>query len=430
MRRYPEYKESGVEWIGEIPSYWQTATIKHLTRNLDGKRIPLSGEVRADQKHIYPYYGANGVIDYVEDYIFEGEHILIGEDGAPFFDKTREVSLLASGKFWVNNHCHILKNIGTSEARFIVRCLNCVDYFEYITGSTRDKLTQADLNRIKIPIPSYQEQVQIADFLDRKTGQIDELVRIKERQIELLKEYRTSLINQTVTKGLDPDVEMKPSGVEWIGEIPKHWTMTRLKYLGESIIGLSYKPGDVTDNKNGTLVLRASNIQDGKPSFLDNVYVNIEVDEKLRLKEGDILICSRSGSRDLIGKNITITKKLEDLTFGVFMTVFRTKFFRFVSYFLNSEVFKNQSGLFLTATINQLTLDTLNNFLICFPTDAGEQAQIADFLDRKTGQIDELIPAEGRKVELLKEYRESLIFEAVTGKIDVRGDAVTESSAV
>ena len=212
--------------------------------------------------------------------------------------------------------------------------------------------------------------------------------------------------------------EYKESGVEWIGAIPKHWTMTRLKYLGESIIGLSYKPENVTDDKNGTLVLRASNIQNGKPSFLDNVYVNAEVDEKLRLRAGDILICSRSGSRELIGKNMTITKKLEGITFGVFMTVFRTKFFRFISHFLNSQVFKNQSGLFLTTTINQLTINTLNNFLICFPTDEGEQAQIANFLDRKTGQIDELIRIKERRIELLQEQRTALINQAVTKGLD------------
>ena len=198
-----EMKPSGVEWIGQIPSYWQTATVKYLTENLDGKRIPLSSEVRADQKQIYPYYGANGVIDYVEDYIFEGEYILIGEDGAPFFDKKREVSLLVSGKFWVNNHCHILKSVGTSDARFIVHCLNSVEYFEYITGSTRDKLTQADLNRIKIPIPSYLEQTQIADFLDHKTKQIDELIAAEHQKIELLKEYRQSLISEVVTGKID-----------------------------------------------------------------------------------------------------------------------------------------------------------------------------------------------------------------------------------
>ena len=212
--------------------------------------------------------------------------------------------------------------------------------------------------------------------------------------------------------------EYKNSGVEWIGAIPKHWTMTRLKYLGESIIGLSYKPENVTDDKNGTLVLRASNIQNGKPSFLDNVYVNAEVDEKLRLKAGDILICSRSGSRELIGKNMTITTKLEGITFGVFMTVFRTKFFRFISHFLNSQVFKNQSGLFLTTTINQLTINTLNNFLICFPTDEGEQAQIANFLDRKTIQIDELICIKERRIELLQEKRTVLINQVVTKGLD------------
>ena len=213
--------------------------------------------------------------------------------------------------------------------------------------------------------------------------------------------------------------EYKNSGVEWIGEIPKHWTMTRLKYLGESIIGLSYKPEDVTDEESGTLVLRASNIQNGKPLFLDNVYVNVEVDEKLRLKEGDILICSRSGSRALIGKNITITKELEGLTFGVFMTVFRTKFFSFISYFLNSQVFKNQSGLFPTTTINQLTIDTLNNFFICFPRDEREQAQIAAFLDRKTQQIDELIHIKERLIELLQEKRTVLINQAVTKGLDL-----------
>lgn len=153
-----EMKPSKMAWIGKIPCHWQTTKIKYLTENLDGKRIPLSSEVRSGQKRTYPYYGANGVIDYVEDYIFEGDYILIGEDGAPFFAKKKDVSFLANGKCWVNNHCHVLRNIGASEARFVVYCLNAVDYTHYITGSTRDKLTQADLNRIEIAMPSLPEQ--------------------------------------------------------------------------------------------------------------------------------------------------------------------------------------------------------------------------------------------------------------------------------
>ena len=325
MKRYPEYKESPVGWIGKIPNYWQTATIKHLTKNLDGKRIPLSGEMRAEQEKIYPYYGANGVIDYVEDYIFEGEHILVGEDGAPFFDKTRGVSLLASGKFWVNNHCHILKNIGTSDARFIVHCLNSVDYFEYITGSTRDKLTQADLNRIKIPVPTYQEQCQIANFLDRKTEQIDELIRIKEQRIELLQEQCTALINQVVTKGLAPNVEMKQSGVEWIGKIPTHWKVKRLKHVAKIL------PSNVDKH------IYPDEVQVRLCNYTD-VYYNdyITVDTVLKkgsckesefakfaLRKGDVIITKDSETPDDIGVPTYVKDDLDHVVCGYHLTMIR-----------------------------------------------------------------------------------------------------------
>ena len=429
MRCYPEYKESDAEFIGEIPKDWNTMRCAHLFEVKHIKKT--SGEINLS---VYRDYGV------IKRDSRDDNYNRVSED-------TSNYKLVEPGDFVFNKMKCWQGSLGVSEYRGIVSPSYTVcepkrhfhgKYFHYLLRSQpyiqefnrlsygvrigQWELRFEDLKDIVIPYPPLSEQTQIVNFLDRKTGQIDELIRIKERRIELLQEQRTTLINQAVTKGLAPNVEMKPSGVEWIGEIPKRWTITRLKYLGESIIGLSYKPEDVTDDKNGTLVLRASNIQNGKPSFLDNVYVSAEVDEKLYLKEDDILICSRSGSRELIGKNITITKELEGVTFGVFMTIFRTKFFRFISYFLNSQVFKNQSGLFLTSTINQLTINTLNNFLISFPTDEREQAQIADFLDHKTEQIDELVAAEQRKIELLKEYRQSLISEAVTGKIDVRSE--------
>ena len=419
MRHYPEYKESGVEWIGETPGHWETKAVWMMFRL--GRGRVISNEEMGAHPGQYPVYSSQtedeGVMGYIDTYDFDGDYITWTTDGA----KAGTV-FYRTGQFNCTNVCGtLLPRNQNLDLRFFHHALNIVTS-RFVRYDINPKLMNNVMAKIRVQVPPVAEQRAIANFLNRKTEQIDELIRIKGRRIELLQEQRTALINQTVTKGLDPNVEMKPSGVEWIGEIPKHWTITRLKYLGESIIGLSYKPEDVTDDKNGTLVLRASNIQNGKPSFLDNVYVNAEVDEKLYLKEDDILICSRSGSRELIGKNITITKELEGITFGVFMTIFRTKFFRFISYFLNSQVFKNQSGLFLTSTINQLTINTLNNFLISFPTDEREQAQIADFLDHKTQQIDELIAAEQRKIELLKEYRQSLISEAVTGKIDVRNE--------
>ena len=427
MKCYPEYKESGVEWIGEIPVHSKVKRLKYIA-DLNMGQSPPSEEYNSDQLGT-PFLQGNAEFGphHPTPKIYCPTAKKHANPGDILLSVRAPVGAInvADQEYGIGRGlCAIRPRTNQLEHRYAKYLLEVVRTELYVvaTGSTYDAVTVDEVSNMTCVVPPISEQIQIADFLDRKTEQIDELIRIKERRIELLQEQRTVLINRTVTKGLDPNVEMKPSGVEWIGEIPKHWTMTKLKYLGESIIGLSYKPEDVTDDKNGTLVLRASNIQNGKPSFLDNVYVNAEVDEKLRLKAGDILICSRSGSRELIGKNMTITKKLEGITFGVFMTVFRTKFFRFISHFLNSQVFKNQSGLFLTTTINQLTINTLNNFLICFPTDEGEQAQIATFLNHRTQQIDELIAAEQRKIELLKEYRQSLISEVVTGKVDVRSE--------
>ena len=206
----------------------------------------------------------------------------------------------------------------------------------------------------------------------------------------------------------------KDSGVEWLGDIPSHWDKIKLKYKGDVIIGLSYKPDDVVNENEGTLVMRSSNIQNGKPNFDDNVYVKTEISDKLTTKEGDILICSRNGSRRLIGKNCLITKDIEGMTWGVFMTMYRSPYSKYMYWLLNSPIFKSQSGLFLTSTINQLTVSTLENMVLPFTENIDEQQQIVSFLDTKTSLIDSLIEKTQRKIELLKEKRTSLINEVVT----------------
>jgi len=192
-------KDSGIEWLGEIPEGWTVRRLKYVAQNFDNVRVPLSAEERGQVEGSCPYYGATGIIDYVNDYLFDGEYLLIGEDGAPFFSENEDVAFIAKGKFWVNNHAHILKTYENSDIRFIMHSLNCVDYKEYITGSTRDKLTQSDLSCIVIPLPPLLEQQAIANFLDQKTVRIDELIKKNERLIELLKEYRQALISNVVT---------------------------------------------------------------------------------------------------------------------------------------------------------------------------------------------------------------------------------------
>ena len=199
MKRYEQYKPSGVEWIGEIPEHWYIKKLNFIADNLDKNRIPLSSSERSVKQGEYPYYGATGIIDHIDEYIFDGEYVLIGEDGAPFFQKNRDVAFVASGKFWVNNHAHILRTREGYLPKVIAHQLNCVDYREYITGSTRDKLTQDELNEIRLINIPKEEQATIVDYLDRKTDQIDDVISKTNHEIELLQEYRTALISEAVT---------------------------------------------------------------------------------------------------------------------------------------------------------------------------------------------------------------------------------------
>lgn len=210
----------------------------------------------------------------------------------------------------------------------------------------------------------------------------------------------------------------KDSGIEWIGEIPSHWDSTKLKFLGESIIGIIYSPDDVVNEGEGILVLRSSNIQDGKLAFEDNVFVNKTIKEKYLTKEGDILVCARNGSAHLVGKSAFISKEYAGLTFGAFMSIVRSDLDKFLYYFFNSQIFKAQTGLFSTSTINQLTSDTLNNMFISVPSEKKEQTSIAYYLDRKTAEIDTLIADKKRLLELYEEEKTAVINQAVTKGVD------------
>lgn len=221
----------------------------------------------------------------------------------------------------------------------------------------------------------------------------------------------------------------KPSGIEWIGEIPEEWQVIRLKYIGESIIGLTYSPNEIT-TEGGILVLRSSNIQEKKLCFDDNVYVDKDIPQRLIVKSGDIVICSRNGSSDLIGKCTIVDKENEGCTFGAFMTVFRSKYNRFIEYVFNSTIFEYQKSSFLTTTVNQLTIGNLNNFIIALPPLPMQQT-IINYLDKKCSEIDKVIEDKQKQNVLLKDHRKAVIYEAVTGKLAIKNDnLVTQSSDI
>ena len=237
---YPAYRPSGVEWLGDVPAHWEVKRLAWLTECLDGQRVPLNAQERNSMSGKYPYWGANSIVDYIDRWLFDEELVLLGEDGAPFFDGNREVAFAVNGKIWVNNHAHVLRPKPQVHPKFLASVLNCVDYRAFIDGSTRDKLTQGDMNTIPIQFPPPDEQRAISAFLDRETGRIDTLVSSKERLIELLQEKRTAVITRAVTRGLDPNAPMKDSGVEWLGGIPAHWEVKRLKHLAQCALAQGY----------------------------------------------------------------------------------------------------------------------------------------------------------------------------------------------
>ena len=208
--------------------------------------------------------------------------------------------------------------------------------------------------------------------------------------------------------------KMKPSGIDWIGDVPEGWGIVRVKYTGWYRNGLTYAPDDVCDEDEGVLVLRSSNIQGGKLDYADSVYVNKTIPRELMTRVDDIVICSRNGSSDLIGKNAIVNDK-RVMTFGAFMMTYRVEsyFPRFAYWMLNSCVFKYYRSLFATSTVNQLTGADFGNITVPVPP-LDEQKRIAAKLDRLCGRVDELADNIKGEIAALQEYRKSLITECVT----------------
>ena len=193
-------KDSGIEWIGKISQRFVLRRLKEIVRILDEYRKPITSDLRNQNAEIlYDYYGASGVIDKIDGYTIDDHVMLIGEDGANLRMRNLPLMYEVKGKAWINNHAHILKPKKDTDFYFLFYCLESMDINPYITGSAQPKLSQENLKNILLPIPPFKEQQQIADYLDKKCAEIDDLIKLKEQKIEKLKEYKKSLIYEYVT---------------------------------------------------------------------------------------------------------------------------------------------------------------------------------------------------------------------------------------
>ena len=412
MRRYPEYKESGVDFIGEIPAHWESKRLSHVSTIFKGgtPKRNVDRYFQGDLPWARPVdiTALKGAL-YIDDTEIHISEEALDNSGAR---RLPAGTVLLTSRATIGETAITTVPIATNQgfANFVCNegLLNIylLYYLQAIkdllislgSGSTYLEVTKGTLVGVRIILPPLSEQIQIAEFLDRKTEQIDELIRIKEQQIELLQEQRTALINQVVTNGLDPNVEMKPSGVEWIGEIPRHWNLSMLKYTARLVYGDTL----ISENRQNGVV----------PVYGSNGIIDTHSSANTL---SPAIIVGRKGS---LGKI-----QYSDVSCFVIDTAYfidrRTshvnlRWLYYILHALKLERFRNS----VLPGLNRE--DTEGQYVPLITTE--EQIQIANFLDRKTEQIDELVSEEHRKIELLKEYRQSLISEAVTGKIDVRNE--------
>jgi len=418
FKPYPAYKPSGVEWLGEIPAHWEVRKLAWLSDCLDGRRIPLNAEERSQMQGEYPYWGANSVVDYVGRWLFDEELVLLGEDGAPFFERTKSVAFRVTGKIWVNNHAHVIRPGQHIDAAFLAHVLNCVDYRAFIDGSTRDKLTQGDMNSIPIQCTAMSEQRTIAAFLDRETGRIDALVAKKKRLIELLQEKRTALITRAVTKGLDPNVTMKDSGVEWLGEIPEHWMIEENRWL--------FREADLRSQLGEEELLTVSHItgvtrRSEKP---DVTMIEAESHEGYKICRADQLAINTMwawmGALGVARENGMVSP-----SYNVYRFISADLDPCYYDYLCRiplhiADIIRHSKGIWRSRL--RLYPEAFFDIFTPLPPKP-EQEAIAVILDRETARIDALVAKVRDAIERLKELRTALISAAVTGKIDVREEA-------
>ena len=414
MKKYDNYKDSGVEWIGKIPEHWDVKKLKFISKICNGQ----DQKAVIDDNGIYPIYGSGGIFGKAKSFLFDQPSVLLGRKGT--IDKPQYVV----EPFWTVDTSYYTKIKDGFSTRLFYYLCTTINFELYKYGSAIPSMTQGHLNEIKFSIPNtLDEQTAIANYLDRKTTQIDTLITKKEQFISLLQEERTAVINQAVTKGLDPKVKMKDSGIEWLGEIPEHWKLMRVGSLSQCITGFAFK-SDNFSFENGIKIVRGDNVTENSLRWGDKTrYWNeySEVLDRFQLQKNDIVI-GMDGSK--VGKNYAYVEE-KDLPLLLVQRVARIRsnselIAKWIHFNIGTYNFKYYINLSKTdPAIPHITLKNITSYPICIP-DINELNLIIEKLNSKLEKLDETLKKSKQEIELLKEYKTALISEVVTGKVDVR----------
>jgi type I restriction enzyme S subunit len=408
-RAYPNYKDSGIDWLGRVPEHWEAKRIKNIFKVFNGS-TPSSNVIEywyGDIVWVTPEDLGNLNTDSLTE-----SNRRISEEGYRSCGTTLvpKGSLLLSTRAPIGNLAIAGVDLCTNQGcrSLVFRGPNTGRYFFYFLsaarqelesfgqGSTFKELSKSKLEVVLLVYPSIPEQHSIALFLDRETSKIDALIAKKEQLIRMLEEKRTALISHTVTKGLDPDVPMRDSGIEWIGEIPEHWDVKRFKYVLLLSRGVDLPAESFVD---GPYPVCGSN---GVIGYHDN-YTTV----------GPSITVGRSGS---VGEVNYVDGNFWAHNTALYVVKFYDAVPRFSYYLLLSIDLKSLSDGSAVGTLNR---NYIHDLFIAVPPIKEQQA-IASYLDRETSKLYSLISKIREHIARLREYRTALISAAVTGKIDVR----------
>jgi type I restriction enzyme S subunit len=415
--RYPKYKRSGVEWLGEVPEHWEATRLKNLFELM--KRTPVEGDeivtafrdgqvtlrlnrrvdgfTNAIQEHGYQRVLPNDLVIHAMD-AFAGA---IGvSDSAGKSTPVYSVCRPRHEDTVVHYFGRLLRHVALS------------GYINSLAKGIRERSTEFRWNEagnLIVPIPTYREQHAIASFLDRETAKIDALIAEQQRLIELLQEKRQAVISHAVTKGLNPDAPMKDSGIEWLGEVPAHWEVERLKFLCDVQTGEK-------DTENA--------VEGGEFPF----FVRSQTVERIDSMAFDCEAVLTAGDGVGVGKVFHYHVGPFNFHQRVYMmNNFRQITGRFLFHYLRENFYKVALEGAAKSTVDSLRRPMFMNFPVTVPA-AAEQHAIIDEIERKSEQYGNLILAANEAIALLQERRSALISAAVTGQIDVRGLAPKEAA--
>ena len=442
MKKYDEYKDSGVAWIGEVPKHWEVGKLKHCSHIVLGKMLMTSPPRGSEGSYTLEKYLKSKNVGWLQLFL-EEDNI----DEMWFNQYEKSIYKLQENDIVMNEggdigkvscwrgtdfDCYIQNSINKItadynrvDAGFLcywLYNLSSLGYFWSIVSQISiAHLTKEKLSNSPVVLPPITEQVAIATYLDTHCAKIDNLISIQQKRIALLQELKQSVITHAVTKGLNPNVEMKQSGVEWIGDVPKHWEVCKLKHYSQVFgrIGFrGYNQTDLVNEGEGAITLSPSNMQNGILNYDKCSYLSWKKyyeSPEIMIYNDDVLFV-KTGST--YGKISYVADLPMEATINPQIVVFKNikGNNKYLYYLLSNDIVQMQVSLTVGgSTIPTLSQESILNYIVPLAPKV-EQAAIASYLDHKCATIDVSISNAQHQIDLLQEYKQSLITEVVTGK--------------